>query len=85
MKSTTKTLYIRRLQIILTQTTQQALKGQVHHTFNMPSNLKRYMDMAAKGAYQLLQHHVWGDYKTSQKGNGMGGVDHRHNAPSKDG
>ena len=38
------------------------------------------MDMAAKGAYQLLQHHVCRDYKTSQRGNGMGGVDHRHNA-----
>ena len=38
------------------------------------------MDMAAKGAYQLLQHHVFRDYKTSQRGNGMGGVHHRHNA-----
>ena len=38
------------------------------------------MDMAAKGAYQLLQHHVCHDYKTSQRGNGMGGVHHRHNA-----
>ena len=38
------------------------------------------MDMAAKGAYQLLQHHVCRDYKTSQRGNGMGGVHHRHNA-----
>ena len=38
------------------------------------------MDMAAKGAYQLLQHHVCRDYKTSQSGNGMGGVHHRHNA-----
>ena len=38
------------------------------------------MDMAAKGAYQLLQHHVCHDYKTSQRGNGPGGVHHRHNA-----
>ena len=38
------------------------------------------MDMAAKGAYQLLQHHVCRDNKTSQRGNGMGGVHHRHNA-----
>ena len=38
------------------------------------------MDMAAKGAYQLLQHYVCRDYKTSQRGNGMGGVHHRHNA-----
>ena len=38
------------------------------------------MDMATKGAYQLLQHHVCHDYKTSQRGNGMGGVHHRHNA-----
>ena len=38
------------------------------------------MDMAAKGAYKLLQHHVCRDYKTSQRGNGMGGVHHRHNA-----
>ena len=40
----------------------------------------RFMDMAAKGAYQLLQHHVCRDYKTSQRGNGMGGVYHKHNA-----
>ena len=38
------------------------------------------MDMAAKGAYQLLQHHVCRDYKTSQRGYGMGGVHHKHNA-----
>ena len=38
------------------------------------------MDMAAKGAYQLLQHPVCLDYKTSQTGNEMGGVHHRHNA-----
>ena len=37
------------------------------------------MDMAAKGAYQLLQHHVCRD-KTSQRGNGMGVVHQRHNA-----
>ena len=46
----------------------------------MSSNLERFMDMAAKGAYQLLQHRVCCDYKTSQRGNGMGGVHHRHNA-----
>ena len=38
------------------------------------------MDMAAKGAYRLLQHHVCCDYKTSKGGNGMGGVHHKHNA-----
>ena len=38
------------------------------------------MDMAAKEALQLLQHHVCRDYKKSQRGNGMGGVHHRHNA-----
>ena len=38
------------------------------------------MDMAAKGAYQLLQHYECRGYKTSQRGNGMGGVHHRHNA-----
>ena len=46
----------------------------------MSSNLEGFMDMAAKGAYQQLQHHVCLDYKTSQRGNGMGGVHHRHNA-----
>ena len=45
----------------------------------MSSNLEHFMDMAAKGAYQLLQHHVCRDYKTSQRGNGIG-VHHRHNA-----
>ena len=38
------------------------------------------MDMAAKGAHQLLQHYVCHDYKTSQRGNGMGEVHHRQNA-----
>ena len=46
----------------------------------MSSNLEKFMDMAAKGAYQLLQHYVCRDYKTSQRGNGMGWVHHRHNA-----
>ena len=46
----------------------------------MSSNLERFMDMAAKGAYQPLQHRVCCDYKTSQRGNGIGGVHHRHNA-----
>ena len=46
----------------------------------MSSNLERFMDMAAKGAYQLLQHHVCSYYKTSQRGNGMEGVKHRHKA-----
>ena len=45
----------------------------------MSSNLEKFMDMAAKGAYQLLQHYVCCDYKTSQRGNGIGGVHHRHN------
>ena len=35
------------------------------------------MDMTSKGAYQLSQHYVCRDYK---RGNGMGGVHHRHNA-----
>ena len=43
-------------------------------------NIENFLDMAAKGAYQLLQHHVCLGYKTSQRGNGMGGVHHRHNA-----
>ena len=46
----------------------------------MPSNLERFMHMESKGAYQLLQHYVCRDNKTSQRGNGMGGVNHRHNA-----
>ena len=46
----------------------------------MSSNLEKFMDMAAKGAYQLLQHHLCRDYNTSQRGNGIGGVHHRHNA-----
>ena len=46
----------------------------------MSSNLEKFMDMAAKGTYQLLQHHICRDYKTSQRVNGMGGVHHRHNA-----
>jgi len=35
---------------------------------------------AAEGAWQLLQHFVCRDYKTSQRGNGAGGVHTRHNA-----
>ena len=46
----------------------------------MPSNLECFVDMAAKGAFQLLQHYVCCDYKTSQRGCGMRGVHHRHNA-----
>ena len=38
------------------------------------------MDMAAKGAYHPLKHRVCRDCKTSQRGNGMGGVHHRYNA-----
>ena len=38
----------------------------------MSSNLEKFIDMAAKGAYQLLQQHVCCDYKTSQRGNGKG-------------
>ena len=34
----------------------------------------------ADGAWQLLQHFVCRDYKTSQHGNGAGGVHSRHNA-----
>ena len=34
----------------------------------------------ADGAWQLLQHFVCRDYKTSQRGNGAGGVHSRHNA-----
>ena len=58
----------------------QKVAHPVHYTLDMSSNLEKFMDMAAKGAYQLLQHHVCRDYKTSQRGNGMGGVHHRHNA-----
>ena len=46
----------------------------------MSSNLEKFMDMSDKEAYQLLQHNVCHDYKTSQTGNEMGGVHHRHNA-----
>ena len=58
----------------------QKVAHPVHCTLEMSSNLEKFMDMAAKGAYQLLQHYVCHDYKTSQRGNGMGGVHHRHNA-----
>ena len=58
----------------------QKVAHLVHYTSDMSSNLEKFMDMAAKGAYQLLQHYVCRDYKTSQRGNGMGGVHHRHNA-----
>ena len=34
----------------------------------------------ADGAWQLLQHFVCRDYKTSQHENGAGGVHNRHNA-----
>ena len=51
-----------------------------HYTSDMSSNLEKFMDMAIKGAYQLLQPYLCCDYKTSQRGNGMGGVHHRHNA-----
>ena len=34
----------------------------------------------ADEAWQLLQHFVCRDYKTSQRGNGAGGVHSRHNA-----
>ena len=36
--------------------------------------------MATKGAYQLLHPHVCRDYNTSERGNWMGMVHHRHNA-----
>ena len=58
----------------------QKVANLVHYTSDMSSNLEKFMNMAAKGAYQLLQHHLCRDYKTSQRGNGMGGVHHRHNA-----
>ena len=58
----------------------QKVAHLVHYTSDMSSNLEKFMDMAAEGAYQLLQHYVCRDYKTSQRGNGMGGVHHRHNA-----
>ena len=58
----------------------QKVAHPVHYTLDMSSNLEHFMDMAAKGAYQLLQHYICRDYKTSQRGNGMGGVHHRHNA-----
>ena len=62
----------------------QKVAHPVHFTLDMSSNLEKIMDMAAKGAYQLLQHHVCHDYKTSERRNGIGGVHHRHNAHKLD-
>ena len=58
----------------------QKVAHPLHCTLDMSSNIEKIMDMAAKGAYQLLQHYVCRDYKTSQRGNGMGGVYQGHNA-----
>ena len=44
---------------------------------NYKDNLR---DAVVEGAWQLLQHFVCRDYKTSQRGNGAGGVHSRHNA-----
>ena len=45
------------------------------------SNYKEKLkDAVADGTWQLLQHFVCRDYKTSQRGNGAGGVHSRHNA-----
>ena len=41
---------------------------------------EKLRDAIADGAWQLLQHFVCRDYKTSQRGNGAGGVHSRHNA-----
>ena len=49
----------------------------VHYISRMSEKLR---DAIADGAWQLLQHFVCRDYKTSQRGNGAGGVHSRHNA-----
>ena len=41
---------------------------------------EKLRDAIADGAWQLLQHFVCRDYKTSERGNGAGGVHSRHNA-----
>ena len=49
----------------------------VHYISRMSEKLR---DAIADGAWQLLQHFVCRDYKTSQRGNGAGGVHSRNNA-----
>ena len=48
-----------------------------HYISNMSDKVKQAI---ADGAWQLLQHFACRDYKTSQRGNGAGGVHSRHNA-----
>ena len=38
------------------------------------------MDAVADEAWRLLQHYVCRDYRTSQRGSGVGGIHIRHNA-----
>ena len=42
--------------------------------------LEKLMDAVADGAWQVLQHYVCRDYRTSQRGSGVGGIHTRHNA-----
>ena len=52
----------------------------VHYISRMSDYKEKLRDAIADGAWQLLQHFVCRDYKTSQRGNGAGGVHSRHNA-----
>ena len=52
----------------------------VHYISRMSDYKEKLRDAIADGAWQLLQHFVCLDYKTSQRGNGAGGVHSRHNA-----
>ena len=49
----------------------------VHCILNMSDKVKQAI---ADASWQLLQHFVCRDYKTSQRGNGAGGVHSRHNS-----
>ena len=49
----------------------------VHCILNMSEKVKQAI---ADASWQLLQHFVCRDYKTSQRGNGAGGVHSRHNS-----
>ena len=41
---------------------------------------EKLMDTVADRAWRLLQHYVCRDYRTSQRGSGVGGIHTRHNA-----
>ena len=41
---------------------------------------EKLMDAVADGGWRLLQHYVCRDYRTSQRGSGVGGIHTRHNA-----